>query len=159
MAISIIVGCLPVLPRFFQHFSPPKNSPSSNSEAFLQSGSGSGLASRRRFFRKFPTPYASNAETRGVSRKMFSNKWARSKGPYISTLNFAGDTFHVTEGDLPNMPPACKTEVLSASMGHGFRGDGDTAYGTPNDIENAFPVAGITKTVHIEMENRAASNA
>lgn len=142
IAVGIIVGCLPALPRFFRHLCPQRTTPGS-----IQNSSG--RPSWQTFFRKPIPPHASSSDTRAPSHKLFRIR-SRSKAPYISTLNFAGDSFHMTEIGFPEVPAECKSAEPLAPTASGFGAKEDPAHSSwLDDVEMGSPVAGGVKTVHI----------
>ena len=144
--VGIIAGCLPALPRFFRHMFPRRIT-----QAFIQNSSSP--PSWRSLFRKLIRPHASSSETRAPSHKFSSS---RSKAPYISTLNFAGDSCHMTESNFPEIPAACKSLEPVAPIGSGFGAEEDPTHPRPDDVEMVLPMAGVMNTVHIN-KTRAVS--
>ncbi|KAM0806447.1 hypothetical protein BDR22DRAFT_968475 [Usnea florida] len=114
IAIGIIIGCLPVLPRFFKHFA--STQPGSSSRFDILSS-----ASRtfwRRLFRKSTASQSSGKDTSSFYRGRFfsRNRSSRaSRAPYIQTLNLTRSSLHLVEKGLPEAPPPARKKVASVA--------------------------------------------
>ncbi|MCJ1315362.1 hypothetical protein MMC15_000679 [Xylographa vitiligo] len=95
IAVGIIVGCLPVLPRFFKHIFPKRSAQLSDSETLLNS-SGSG-SFWRRFFRRTSVRYASKELSGTVANSGAPSSKKKKATPQISTMNMTGHSLHMGE--------------------------------------------------------------
>ena len=97
ISVGIIVGCLPVLPRFFKHLFPKRSTQLSDSETLLNS-SGSG-SFWRKFFRRSSARYASKEVSGTVANSgaSSSKKTKKKATPQISTMNMTGHSLHMGE--------------------------------------------------------------
>lgn len=100
IAIGIIVGCVPTLPKFFKHLS--SNMPALPSR-FKALSSTSSQASWRRFFRWSKTSETSTNKTTSFSQNIFKPKTSGSNAPRIETLDLTRISFLFGERDLPTM--------------------------------------------------------
>lgn len=90
ISIGIIVGCMPLVHKFFKHFSLKISSTSS----FKRLSNSSGGSSWRRLFGK-----ASGSEA-SASQKFFDSQGAGSVAPHIETLNMTRVSFSSTDKEL-----------------------------------------------------------
>ncbi|KAF7502150.1 hypothetical protein GJ744_006887 [Endocarpon pusillum] len=90
IAVGIIVGCVPTLPKFFKHLS--SNKPALPS-SFKALSSTSRQAPWRRFFRWFKTSDMSTNKTASFSQNIFNQKTSGSKTPRIETLDLTRISF------------------------------------------------------------------
>ncbi|MCJ1396234.1 hypothetical protein MMC18_009123 [Xylographa bjoerkii] len=102
IAVGIIVGCLPVLPRFFRHFVPKRSPPLSDSETLLNSSSGRSFW--RKLFRKSAALDASNEKIRVAFQSVSSGTKTKATPPQISTMNFTSHSLHMAGNDLTRPP-------------------------------------------------------
>lgn len=129
IAIGIIVGCLPVLPKFSKHFASKRAGLSSR----LYSLSSTGPSSWRRLFRKSATPEGSRYDTPQSHRKFSSSRKAsRSTGaPHIETLNLTRISLQF---DGIEIPAAVLRNTTTSIERDGHRVDRRIV-----DIEEAIP--------------------
>ena len=139
IAIGIIVGCLPVLPKFFKHFT----SKEAGSSSRFENLSSASRSLWRRVFRKSTTPQLSRDEPPYRSRKFLGRPKTSvsTRAPHIETLNLTRNSFQLGEKYLPRLPsPTLNKEPLAtssrASTSHTKR-DGDQDYGKVADVEKA----------------------
>lgn len=139
IAIGIIVGCLPVLPRFFKHLASKEAGSPSKFEDF----SSASRTLWRRVFRKFPKPELSKNETSYHNRKFLSRQKpsVSSRTPYIETLNLTRNSLQLAENHFPRLPSPARDKGSSAaapgkSTIHDDR-DEDRDYKQNADVEKA----------------------
>lgn len=105
IATGIIVGCLPVLPRFFQHLFPKTLSVSSGLRT-----------SWRRIFRRSSDEGTSTRQTGHTLRSLFRFQKIASTAPQVSLHGLSGSSLHMAEQDLPASHSPRSTETISASL-------------------------------------------
>lgn len=116
IAIGIIIGCLPILPRFFTHFVSQTSISSSLSSA--------SRTIFRRLFRKSHTSHSSRKDTSSFSHRRFLHSKKSPQAPYIETLALTRGSLHWEEEGLPKIPPEARMMMPSRSRSAGFEGQG-----------------------------------
>ncbi|KAI4202643.1 MAG: hypothetical protein LQ350_002436 [Teloschistes chrysophthalmus] len=107
IAIGIIVGCMPLVHKFFRHVSSEISMPSSLK--LFSSSTGSSVW--RRILSR-----PSTSDDSGSRGKLFDSKDSGSLAPQIQTLNMTRASLSIveTEKELPALPaPTYKTETIS----------------------------------------------
>ena len=141
IAIGIIVGCLPVLPRFFQHFA----SKEAGSSSRFENLSSVSRTWWRRVFRKSTTSESGSDETDSYhDRKLLKKqKGSRStRAPYIETLDLTRNSLDLPEKYLPRLPSPVLEKGSSAAVSRTTTSpaerDEDKGYGQIADVEKAL---------------------
>ncbi|KAF6241446.1 hypothetical protein HO173_000156 [Letharia columbiana] len=140
IAIGIIVGCLPVLPRLFKHLV-FKEAGSSSRFKILSTSS---RTSWRRLFRKSTTPELTSKDSSYFNRKSLRSKESsRSTGaPYIETPILTRNSFQLSENNLPRIPsPVFDKEYSAAALRIATFGPGGKGYvenGRIIDVESGI---------------------
>lgn len=102
IAIAITVSCLPVLPKFFQHFGPRVQENLSSRFKLGIKSRGSGTSSKMRFLRAF-------AKQSGDSEP--SDSW---KGPGVNGALHKGE--YITLGDRERPPPVPSKSLVAEEV-------------------------------------------
>ena len=155
ISIGIIVGCMPLVHKFFKHFS----SKISSTSSFKILSNSSGGSSWRRLFGKSSSSEAS------ASQKFFDSKGAESVAPHIKTLNMTRasfsstdkdftTTFSATERDAVKLPqPAFDKGVMTRAGPH----DIDETY-IPEKLDDEENVNTASKTTLREQKVRVSGD-
>ncbi|KAL8777851.1 MAG: hypothetical protein Q9194_002327 [Teloschistes cf. exilis] len=128
IAIGIIVGCMPLVHKFFRHISSEISIPSS----FKVFSSSTGSSVWRRILSR-----PSTSEDSSSHGKLFDSKDSGSVAPQIQTLNMtrASLSFVETEKELPALPaPTYRTETISRKPVPRAHNDREDVQQTPEVI-------------------------
>ena len=145
IATGIIVGCLPILPKFFKHCITLRSESFSD---FKRLPSSVSLFSWRRLFRRSTSRIHSDSNEVGspVSPTPFG-KWSKkseANPQQITTLNLTRASLDMTNGDTPQAPtPAYERDGISQTSVERAERDEDWVYGEARhgDLEKAIPTA------------------
>ena len=156
ISIGIIVGCMPLVHKFFKHFSTKISSTSS----FKKLSNSSGGSSWRRLF-----GMSSGSET-SASPKFSGSRGAESVAPHIKTLNMTRASFSSTDKEFPTsfftaerdpvkLPqPEIDKAVISRKS---ERQDMDEKY-IPQKLDDEENASRVPKTATREQDIRTSGN-
>lgn len=145
IAIGIIVGCLPILPRFFRYFFSDGKTSSSTSSTIRND-----RLSWRRLFRKSTSQGSNSSKTGGSSQKLPGSRSTTYTAQNLSGPAFIGGPSYWAKKELPRLPSSTSSGDFATLIMASFEGDRDQINRKPSDLESGPRDTAIMRTVHIE---------
>ena len=162
IAIGLIVGCLPVLPRFFQHVSGRiSTTSSSNRNALSASGNSWMSGSWRGYFSIIWSSSGSLNNSNVTPRRpsygfSFGTKRSESSAPRNSRASFSDTLLPMTEINLPQAPLPVGSRVTHSAPRMTTTEDARYSLGKECNVEYKSAGISVTKEVHIEHHTQSS---